>query len=1191
MKPFAKLLAIVALFAAIAPVARPATEAATLPNGTGSPSAVVIDDAWHLWLDTKAEWKNDPLFLPDEVDLAKMPVNAPTGGWQTLSDQAGIPVTLPGTVEEYYWGKKPLPTGNPNWPPSLVDLNSPYLGVSWWYRDFTAPALKAGERLILSFPGARMRAEVYVNNKLVGYNVVTEVPFAADVTDALKSGGPNQLAVRITNPGGNFAWVDYDLTHWGKYAFFVSRGFGGIDGGVTLSVRGSVAVTDLFVANHPEPRTVTLHAEVSSAGPAYKGPVALTLLRAGKEVWRGEVDANVPAGGTVTVSKDVTLADAELWDIGHPNLYRAGAYITSIAHSARQTDFGFRWFNAEGLGSNARLALNGRRVVVKSAISWGLWAPNGIFPDQAAVQREVAAAQALGLNCVQTHRHFPKAAVLDGFDRAGLLRYCEPGGGGASFTDFPAKRYAPGPIDTSGTGGEATTFAQKYATVKLLSMIKTYRSHPAAIVWTVQNETGADLHNPRIFWILRKMRELDPTRIILLKSGYDPVGEVMGLPYTDTWAYGDPKSGNDSGWHDTHTCNDYQGVYLDQFYKGPTDYPYYNTEAAAISTWGEMATGASVDNVAAMARWYREKNVPGYDREAAEVLTQSYEKFLDEYHFRADYPTAETLFKEIGDKHYFSAARVMENARMADANDYIVLSGWESTTVDNHCGLVDALRQPKGDPELIREASAPERLVVRPLHYVVAKGQAAVADVHILNESNLHGAFTLRFRVAMDAAKDRPFFDTTLPVSVTGGEKFGELLKAGVTFTPPAVGAVTITAELVAAGSSTPVLTRTEPLLVVDPTPAPLAGPVACADFDGKLAAAVHERLGANGVPLASAPAGTGAILMESAGAPRFALDLNNVQRLGHAENTDDPGLYAEQSVGKKGDVTKITGLAPGKATVELFFADTYFNDTGKRVFDVALNGQTVLKDFDIVAASGGKSRATVQKVDVDCPQGVLTVSIPRIKEDKTEFAAIRVTDASGHITRQVFRRKAYTSPNGDVWSPVDAGGYPWAKTLPAALERVRAGSRLVMLTLGGDDAGDAASALADAGVIDYQGALGFDRTSWLGYWYFSRSGHWLLDGLPSGGVLDWQFQAAGGGDGLRLKAPGLEPVIAIGKNHSPTLGFGAVVIPCGKGQIVLFAIPGLAASFVDGNPDGFQPVSASRLIYNALGAGPRATR
>ncbi len=149
----------------------------------------------------------------------------------------------------------------------------------------------------------------------------------------------------------------------------------------------------------------------------------------------------------------------------------------------------------------------------------------------------------------------------------------------------------------------------------------------------------------------------------------------------------------------------------------------------------------------------------------------------------------------------------------------------------------------------------------------------------------------------------------------------------------------------------------------------------------------------------------------------------------------------------------------------------------------------------------------------------------------------------------------------------------------------MRNGSSLILLTAGGDDAGDAAAALAQNGALTYSGTLGFDRTSWMGYWYFCKK-HWLLDGLPSDCVLDWQYQAGAGGDGVKVDAPGMEPVIAIGMNHSPVFGFGAVIVPLGRGRIILLTIPGLSPAFIEGDSSGFQPVTAKRIIYNALQQG-----
>ena len=49
---------------------------------------------------------------------------------------------------------------------------------------------------------ARQRAEVYLNEKLVGYDIVGNTPFRADITDAVKwDGTPNVLAVRPRSIG------------------------------------------------------------------------------------------------------------------------------------------------------------------------------------------------------------------------------------------------------------------------------------------------------------------------------------------------------------------------------------------------------------------------------------------------------------------------------------------------------------------------------------------------------------------------------------------------------------------------------------------------------------------------------------------------------------------------------------------------------------------------------------------------------------------------------------------------------------------------------------------------------------------------------------------------------------------------------------------------------------------------------
>src|SRR5437588_7912687 len=81
-------------------------------NGT-----LIPDEGWRLWVDRDAQWNNDAIFLPDDVSQdaggvvrgkgQPLPVNAPTGGWAVLAGQpsGSIPVNLPSTVEQHFWGK------------------------------------------------------------------------------------------------------------------------------------------------------------------------------------------------------------------------------------------------------------------------------------------------------------------------------------------------------------------------------------------------------------------------------------------------------------------------------------------------------------------------------------------------------------------------------------------------------------------------------------------------------------------------------------------------------------------------------------------------------------------------------------------------------------------------------------------------------------------------------------------------------------------------------------------------------------------------------------------------------------------------------------------------------------------------------------------------------------------------------
>ncbi len=814
----------------------------------------ISTSGWRLWPDRAAAWQDDTLYLPAEVKLDQMPVNPPSGGWQVLDDQQGLAVTLPSTVEEHFWGTygtRPYAPNEAQRGHGTSFENGNYLGVSWWWREIQIPKFKAGQRIIVSIRGARLRSEVYCNGKLCGYSIMTELPFQADLTDAVKPGQQAQLAIRITNPGGHLDWIDFGSSRftWGKYTFPPSRGFGGLDEDIQLDVRDGVAVTDLATINKADLHQIHLVAEVTSKNRPYRGAVHFQINRNGEAVWQTDQPVVVAAGENKTVELDAEVASARPWNLQTPNLYQAQASLKGLKASGKSVDFGFRFFTAKNIGGDdATLSLNGKRIVLISAISWGFWGRNGLWPDQEMAEREVSDAKALGLNCLQFHRNIGKPAVLDVQDRAGLLRYEEPGAGkfamgdryargkfgpngeylsqGSGNDDLnPRKNYVqPDEVDTSGQGpdGDAAVFWEKYEEEKIMEMVKRDRSHPSLVMYSMQNESSEiDLRNPRIYRIFRRIHELDPSRIITMFSGGVPKDQVLMLPYSDEIRYGS-KAINFAGWKDVHTCGG-PCNYLDNLYTDPLHFSQRQPDAdhKEICIWGETLGAATPDDYDHLVHSFDAAHPTGYELADMTKILNGYHQFLDKWGFRQAFPTDSSLFQAIGYRTYYFWQRIIEQTRMDNASDGIVISGWESTTIDNHSGMVDNHRFMKGDPKVIAEACQPEVLVIQPRHVIVARGETNLVDVFLINEVNRTGPQLLK--LAARRSDGASAFATEITVTAQGGDTYGQLLAGAIEIpAADAAGIMTLEATLSPQSGDFSTLQRTGQVEVIDVAGAPI---------------------------------------------------------------------------------------------------------------------------------------------------------------------------------------------------------------------------------------------------------------------------------------------------------------------------------------------------------------------------------
>ena len=771
-----------------------------------------------MWLDNAAPWEQDRLYAPP-VDVARLPINLPTGGWAALASAQTQTVHLPATVEQYHWGLN----GN------SFGLSGNYLGVSWFSTKLAVPAALQGQRVVLRFESVRFRAEVFVNQQLAGYDLVNSTPFEVDITRLVRYGQANDLAVRITDPNGNFDWRDSQNFMWGSYRTQPTHGFGGITGKVELVATPLVYVQDVFVKNKPAidevDVQVTTANETTQPG---RGTLRLEVRERGSSgppVFAQDYPVAPAPVGTSTKTVTVRMKNAKRWSVEHPNLY----VLTATWQGPGQTPdvytqrFGFRWFEARDVaGGDRQFFLNGKRIVLRTAISWGFWPVNGIAPSDALARKQVETAKALGLNMLNFHRTIGQTNVLDFADELGLLYFEEPGG-----NQYPADRFNA----TDSLGKKQADFYLAARTEKVLRMVRRDRNHPSLIIYNFHNERGAPPQD-QDRTEMSAAHQLDETRLLTYNSSNgdptlkpNPRFKLHLRPY-DVKFY-------DYGWFDQHHAGG-PGVYHDALYSGPNKYLRFTDHKDEIIYWGEDgAIGTPPRLQLIRDEILKTGKTIGWESASYLQWYDAYDAFLTNTPgFRQAFPTVDALTTAMGNTAYYYQGRAIENVRLNNVTDGYAVNGWESMMLENHSGIVDNYRNPKGDVQLIARYNRPVYVAVKLTRKVLGVGDTARADFYLINEVNLHGKYRLRVQATDEQGK--VILTKIMSVKASGGTIYGELLTAGLPVIPANAGYTTVRAELL--NGSTAVAAGDDQLFAVRPNTAGLPAAGMVADTSGVLA-------------------------------------------------------------------------------------------------------------------------------------------------------------------------------------------------------------------------------------------------------------------------------------------------------------------------------------------------------------------
>jgi hypothetical protein len=118
----------------------------------------------------------------------------------------------------------------------------------------------------------------------------------------------------------------------------------------------------------------------------------------------------------------------------------------------------------------------------------------------------------------------------------------------------------------------------------------------------------------------------------------------------------------------------------------------------------------------------------------------------------------------------------------------------------------------------------------------------------------------------------------------------------------------------------------------------------------------------------------------------------------GSVAGTTDPALFQDGRMpGDSGPLVYTFPVANGSYHANLYFAELYGGDAfvGGRVFNVKVEGTTVLQNFDIFATAGANT-ALVKGIDFAVTNGAATIELDNIPgHDRGKIQAIEITSNS----------------------------------------------------------------------------------------------------------------------------------------------------------------------------------------------------
>jgi len=278
-----------------------------------------------------------------------------------------------------------------------------------WYRcvlDIPESWHQTGRAYWFRIEKAGHYAAVYWNGHVVSEHSGQYCPVEADVTEFLKPGERNEIAVFVHDASGKYARPGIDISdhaqgnaYRGATIKEIDRNWTGIVGDITLCWSPAQRIADVFII--PSVRKQSLGTEVTVSGASSPGLKLRSVVLDSAKVVREFPDQTV--GGDGVLRAEIDWADPVLWGpepYGKPKLYvlRTELWQGGTLIDRKFTRFGFREIWIDG----RTLLLNGKRLWI-SGVYFNKLGSIRYLNDTHSQSMTLSMMQASGLNLLHGH--------------------------------------------------------------------------------------------------------------------------------------------------------------------------------------------------------------------------------------------------------------------------------------------------------------------------------------------------------------------------------------------------------------------------------------------------------------------------------------------------------------------------------------------------------------------------------------------------------------------------------------------------------------------------------------------------------------------------------------------------------------------------------------------------------------------